>query len=62
MQVAQVPNRNEPDSAGELNYSYLFATLQRLGYQGYIGCEYKPLGQHVLKAVLTYTSTAGQTV
>ncbi|KAG7228909.1 hypothetical protein INR49_008687 [Caranx melampygus] len=44
VQVAQVPGRNEPDSAGELNYRYLFNTLQMLNYQGYIGCEYKPLG------------------
>ncbi|XP_028260408.1 putative hydroxypyruvate isomerase [Parambassis ranga] len=44
VQIAQVPGRNEPDSAGELNYSYLFDTLEKHGYQGYIGCEYKPLG------------------
>ncbi|XP_008276374.1 putative hydroxypyruvate isomerase isoform X2 [Stegastes partitus] len=43
VQIAQVPGRNEPDSAGELNYSYLFKTLETHGYQGYIGCEYKPL-------------------
>lgn len=46
--MAQVPDRNEPDSAGELDYSFLFQTLQRLGYQGYVGCEYKPLGQPLL--------------
>ncbi|XP_072246298.1 putative hydroxypyruvate isomerase [Leuresthes tenuis] len=44
IQIAQVPGRNEPDSAGELNYTYLFSTLENLGYKGYIGCEYKPLG------------------
>ncbi|XP_029286291.1 putative hydroxypyruvate isomerase isoform X2 [Cottoperca gobio] len=44
VQVAQVPGRNEPDSAGELNSSYLFNLLENLDYQGYIGCEYKPLG------------------
>ncbi|XP_034036640.1 putative hydroxypyruvate isomerase isoform X2 [Thalassophryne amazonica] len=43
IQIAQVPGRNEPDSAGELNYRYLFNLLETLGYQGYIGCEYKPL-------------------
>ncbi|KAG9341535.1 hypothetical protein JZ751_019040 [Albula glossodonta] len=43
VQIAQVPERNEPDSPGEVNYSYLFSLLERLGYQGYIGCEYKPL-------------------
>ncbi|KAL2090035.1 hypothetical protein ACEWY4_014723 [Coilia grayii] len=44
VQIAQVPGRNEPDSAGELNFPYLFSLLEELGYQGYIGCEYKPLG------------------
>ncbi|XP_062252256.1 putative hydroxypyruvate isomerase isoform X2 [Platichthys flesus] len=44
IQIAQVPGRNEPDSAGELNYTYLFNTLEKYGYLGYIGCEYKPLG------------------
>lgn len=45
VQIAQVPGRNEPDSAGELNYNYLFNTLEGCGYQGYIGCEYKPQGE-----------------
>ncbi|XP_062853375.1 putative hydroxypyruvate isomerase isoform X2 [Trichomycterus rosablanca] len=44
VQVAQVPDRHEPDSPGELNYSYIFNLLERLGYQGYVGCEYKPSG------------------
>lgn len=44
VQIAQVPGRNEPDSPGEVNYPYLFSLLEKLGYQGYIGCEYKPLG------------------
>ncbi|XP_028855832.1 putative hydroxypyruvate isomerase isoform X2 [Denticeps clupeoides] len=44
VQVAQVPGRNEPDAAGELNFPYLFSLLEELGYQGYIGCEYKPAG------------------
>ncbi|XP_041861313.1 putative hydroxypyruvate isomerase [Melanotaenia boesemani] len=43
VQIAQVPGRNEPDRPGELNYSYLFNTLENLGYNGYVGCEYKPL-------------------
>ena len=29
IQIAQVPGRNEPDTDGELNYSFLFQTLQR---------------------------------
>ncbi|XP_030647682.1 putative hydroxypyruvate isomerase isoform X2 [Chanos chanos] len=44
VQIAQVPDRHEPDSTGELNFSYLFKVLEELDYQGYIGCEYKPLG------------------
>ncbi|XP_061680668.1 putative hydroxypyruvate isomerase isoform X2 [Syngnathoides biaculeatus] len=44
VQVAQVPGRNEPDSAGEINYDYVFSTLETLGYRGYVGCEYKPRG------------------
>lgn len=43
VQIAQVPDRNEPHSAGELDYRYLLRTLERLGYHGYVGCEYKPL-------------------
>ncbi|XP_061744740.1 putative hydroxypyruvate isomerase [Nerophis ophidion] len=44
VQVAQVPGRNQPDSAGELNYDYIFTVLEELGYRGYVGCEYKPRG------------------
>nr|XP_015210694.1 PREDICTED: putative hydroxypyruvate isomerase isoform X2 [Lepisosteus oculatus] len=42
IQIAQVPGRNEPDSPGELNYPYIFGVLEEMGYQGYIGCEYRP--------------------
>lgn len=41
MQVAGVPERHEPDT-GEINYPYLFALLDELGYDGWIGCEYRP--------------------
>lgn len=41
MQLADNPGRNEPGS-GEINYAFLFAHLDRIGYQGWIGCEYKP--------------------
>ncbi|XP_018417062.1 PREDICTED: putative hydroxypyruvate isomerase [Nanorana parkeri] len=44
VQIAQVPHRHEPDSPGELNFPYLFDLLEELGYQGYVGCEYKPCG------------------
>jgi hydroxypyruvate isomerase len=36
-----VPERNEPDD-GEVNYPYLFRLLDELGYQGWVGCEYRP--------------------
>ena len=41
IQVAGVPERNEPDT-GELNYRYLFRLLDELGYDGWVGCEYRP--------------------
>jgi 2-dehydrotetronate isomerase len=41
MQIASVPSRHEPDGE-ELNFPYLFAEFDRLGYDGYIGCEYNP--------------------
>ncbi|KAM9848993.1 putative hydroxypyruvate isomerase isoform 2-T2 [Aulostomus maculatus] len=44
IQIAQVPGRNEPDSVGDLDFKYLFNMLEKLSYQGYIGCEYKPAG------------------
>ena len=41
MQLADTPGRNEPGS-GEINYGFLFAHIDKLGYKGWIGCEYKP--------------------
>ena len=41
IQLADNPGRNEPGS-GEINYAFLFQHLDRIGYTGYIGCEYKP--------------------
>jgi hydroxypyruvate isomerase len=41
IQLADNPARNEPGT-GEINYRYLFALLDQLGYAGHIGCEYKP--------------------
>ena len=43
VQLADNPGRSEPGT-GEINYPYLFALLDRLGYTGWIGCEYKPAG------------------
>ena len=41
IQLADNPGRNEPGT-GEINYPFLFALLDRIGYAGWIGCEYKP--------------------
>lgn len=46
VQIAAVPSRHEPDE-GEINYPYLFQLLDEMGYQGYVGCEYKPRGNTV---------------
>ena len=41
LQIAGVPQRNEPDT-GEINYAYLLELIDELGYDGWIGCEYRP--------------------
>lgn len=41
LQIAGVPQRHEPD-LGELNFDYLFDVIDELGYEGWIGCEYRP--------------------
>jgi hydroxypyruvate isomerase len=41
IQIASVPDRNEPDR-GELNYDYVLDLIDELGYDGWIGCEYRP--------------------
>jgi len=41
VQIADNPGRNEPGT-GEINYPFLFAHLDRIGYGGWVGCEYKP--------------------
>ncbi len=43
IQVADNPGRHEPGT-GEINFPFLFARLQQLGYAGWIGCEYAPSG------------------
>lgn len=44
IQIAGCPERNEPDT-GEILYEYLFRLLDGLGYDGWIGCEYRPAGK-----------------
>ena len=46
MQIADAPGRNEPGS-GEINFDFLFAHIDSLGYAGWIGCEYNPRGDTV---------------
>lgn len=41
IQIAGVPGRHEPD-VGEINYPFLFDRLDALGYEGWVGCEYRP--------------------
>jgi len=44
VQIAAVPTRHEPDE-GEVNYPAIYAALDRLGYAGFISCEYRPRGR-----------------
>ena len=41
IQLADNPGRNEPGT-GEIAYDRVFAAIDRMGYAGWIGCEYKP--------------------
>jgi hydroxypyruvate isomerase len=42
IQVAGVPQRHEPH-LGEVNFAYLFRLIDDLGYDGWVGAEYRPL-------------------
>ena len=42
VQIADNPGRHEPGT-GEINFTFLFAHLDRIGYKGWVGCEYKPI-------------------
>jgi len=44
VQIAAVPSRHEPDD-GEINYPAIFAMLDRLGYDGWVSCEYRNRGR-----------------
>ena len=44
LQCAAVPSRHEPDE-GEINYPFVFEAVDRLGYRGWIGAEYRPRGR-----------------
>ncbi len=44
VQIAAVPSRHEPDE-GEVNYPAIYRALDRLGYDGWVACEYRPRGR-----------------
>jgi hydroxypyruvate isomerase len=44
MQLADTPGRHEPGT-GEINYDFLLKFIDKAGYEGWIGCEYKPAGK-----------------
>jgi hydroxypyruvate isomerase len=44
VQIASVPLRNEPD-CGEVDYRHIFHLLDECGYEGWVGCEYRPRGK-----------------
>ena len=56
VQIAGLPGRHEP-SVGEINYTYLFALLDEVGYTGWIGCEYRP--QHDTWSGLAWAAAYG---
>jgi hydroxypyruvate isomerase len=59
VQIAAVPSRAEPDE-GEIAFPAIFAALDRLGYDGWVGCEYKPRGD--TDAGLAWTAKLGVTL
>jgi len=45
-QIASPPDRGEPDD-GEMNYAWLLREIDATGFDGWVGCEYKPRGDTV---------------
>jgi hydroxypyruvate isomerase len=41
VQIADPPGRHEPGT-GEVSFSFLLRHLDRIGYRGWVGCEYRP--------------------
>ena len=71
VQIAGVPERHEPD-VGEIHYPYLFDLLDRLGYGGWVGCEYFPAARtedglgwalrYGIAPAVTHLATSGERV
>jgi 2-dehydrotetronate isomerase len=59
VQIAAVPSRAEPDE-GEVAYGAIFEALDRLGFAGWVGCEYKPRGN--TDEGLRWTKALGVTI
>ena len=59
IQIADVPDRHEPGT-GEVNFDFLLAHLDAIGYSGWVGCEYNPRGDTLegLKWAKPYLSAA----
>jgi hydroxypyruvate isomerase len=62
IQLADNPGRHEPGT-GEINFPFLFGHLDRIGYAGWVGCEYKPKAGTIegLSWLQAATAGAGQT-
>ena len=43
IQIADLPGRHQPGT-GEINFTNLLRSIDAMGYTGYIGLEYRPLG------------------
>jgi len=56
IQIAAVPSRREPDE-GEIRYEAVFKRLEELGFDGWIGCEYKP--RESVEAGLSWVQAMG---
>lgn len=59
VQFAAVHDRGEPDM-GEVNFNYLFRTLEEAGYRGFLGAEYKPRGVSVEAGLAWLTAYRGR--
>jgi len=61
IQFGDNPGRHEPGT-GEINFSNLFHFIDKAGYNGWIGCEYKPAGvtEDGLEWIRPYLSKGGK--